>query len=123
MSHDNEMKTLADVLKLQTAKGYTEDFKVNNMGLLALQKEKIYQPNQLKVVDYYRFEGISDPGDESILYVIETEDGVKGTLVDSFGVDSDELTSSFMQKVEEISKVIGSENINRFYDEPKNRNS
>lgn len=119
MIQDNEMNTLASVINLQIARGYTEDFKVNTMGILALKKEKIYQPGQIKVVDFYRFEGISDPGDESILYVIETNDGIKGTLVDSFGANSDELTSAFMQKVGEISKVIDGENVNRFYDEGK----
>ena len=84
---------------------------------MSLKTEKIYQPHQVKVVDFFRFEGPSDPGDESILYAIETDDGGKGTLVDSFGPDSDVHLTSFMQKVEEISKKIDGEKVEKFYNE------
>ena len=112
-----EMKTLVSTLNRLIKKGYTEDYKVNYSGLMSLKTEKVYQPEQVKVVDFHRFEGSSDPGDESILYAIETDDGGKGTLVDSFGPDSDVHLTSFMQKVDEISKKIDGEKVERFYDE------
>ncbi len=103
--HENsEMKTLVSSLNCLIQKGYSEDYKVNDAGLAALKTGKVYQPDQVKVVDFYRFEGTSDPADESILYAIETNDGCKGTLVDSFGPSSDTEVTVFMQKVEEISK-------------------
>ena len=101
---NSEMKTLVSTLNSLIQKGYTEDYKANDAGLKALKTEKIYQPDQVKVVDLYRFEGTSDPADESILYAIETNDGGKGTLVDAFGPSSDTKVTAFMQKVEEISK-------------------
>ncbi|MBK9636408.1 MAG: hypothetical protein IPO63_00765 [Bacteroidetes bacterium] len=81
-------------------KGYTEDYKAQVSGLKALKSGKIYQPEEVKVVDFHRFEGSSDPGDESILYAIETSDGGKGTLVDSYGPKSDTKVTTFMQQVE-----------------------
>ena len=58
----------------------------------------------MHVVDFMRFEGASDPADNTILYVIETTDGVKGTLIDAYGSYADAKVTSFMQEVEEINK-------------------
>jgi hypothetical protein len=41
-----------------------------------------------------------------ILYVIETNDGVKGTLVDGYGAYADSDVSKFIVQVEEIEKQI-----------------
>jgi len=105
-TENSEMKTLVASLNNLVQKGYTEDYKVNDTGLQALKTEKVYQPDQVKVVDFYRFEGTSDPADESILYAIETNDGSKGTLVDAYGPSSDTKVTAFMQKVKEISKKL-----------------
>ncbi|HKR06280.1 MAG TPA: hypothetical protein VJY62_16710 [Bacteroidia bacterium] len=102
----SEMKTLVSTLNSLVQKGYTEDYKVNDTGLKAIKKGKIYQPDQVKIVDFHRFEGTSDPADESILYVIETNDGSKGTLVDAFGPSSDTKVTAFIKNVEEISKKV-----------------
>ena len=102
-----EMKTLASTLNKLVAEGYTEDFKVSEMGLLSLQQEKKYQPEEIHVVDFFRFEGESDPADNSILYAIETTDGTKGTLTDAFGPYADAGVTKFMKEVEDITKKTG----------------
>jgi len=84
--------------------GYTEDFKAAERGLLSLQSERIYEPAQIHVVNFFRFEGASDPADNTILYVIETTDGVKGTLVDAYGSYADAKVTAFMKQVEDINK-------------------
>ena len=100
-----DMTTMVTSLNSFVQKGYTEDYKATSSGLKALKTGKFYLPQEVVVVDFQRFEGTSDPGDESILYVIETNDGGKGTLVDAFGPASDTQVTSFMQQVEEISKM------------------
>ena len=102
---NSEMKTLVTTLNGLIRKGYVEDYKVTEKGLKALKTEKLYQPGDIKVTDFYRFEGTSDPGDESILYAIEAHDGSKGTLTDAFGPSGDIKVTAFMQKVEEITKL------------------
>jgi hypothetical protein len=103
-STTEEMKSLASCLNKLVLDGYTEDFKAAERGLLSLQSEKIYEPGQVRVVNFFRFEGASDPADNTILYVIETADGVKGTLVDAYGSYADAKVTSFMQEVEDIQK-------------------
>lgn len=87
-------------------KGYTDQFKVEKKNLVSLKdSKKKYKPKDVKAVNFYRFEGISDPDDMSILYAIETCDGTKGTLVDAYGRYSDDATGEFMQEVDVSKKV------------------
>jgi hypothetical protein len=79
--------------------GYDKNFKALEEGLQCLETEKIYKPSDLSVVNFYRFEGISDPSDNSILYAVETSDGLKGTLVDAYGAYSDPFVEKFMKQV------------------------
>jgi len=100
------MKTLALCLNKVVKEGYTEDFKVTDRGMISLHENRRYSPEQVHVVNYFRFEGFSDPADNSILYVIETDDGKKGTLIDAYGPYADEKVNKFMQQVEDVHKKI-----------------
>lgn len=88
------------------ADGFVEQFKVEKGKLTTADKKKTYKPKDIKTVNFYRFEGSSNPDDMSILYAVETVDGVKGTLVDAYGLYADEGTGSFMQEVEVHKKMV-----------------
>ena len=98
------MRSLATCLSKMVKEGYTEDFQLTEKGLESLRKHNNYKPEQIQVVNFFRFEGESDPDDNAILYVIETEDGIKGTLIDAYGIYNDPNISKFMKDVENIHK-------------------
>jgi ribosomal protein S8 len=98
------MKSLATCLHKMVKEGYIEDFQITEQGLESLHKHNKYRPEQIQVVNFFRFEGQSDPDDNAILYVIETDDGTKGTLIDAYGVYNDPKVSRFMKDVETIKK-------------------
>jgi hypothetical protein len=99
------MKSLSSCVNRMKEEGFREDFQVNEKGLSTFDNSKNYKPEQVRILNFYRFEGESDPGDNSILYVIETDDGNKGTLVDGYGAYSDENVAKFIVDVEKIQKV------------------
>jgi hypothetical protein len=100
------MTDLQKCLNRLEQKGYTDQFRVEKKRLQSMtDAKKKYKPQDLTAVNFYRFEGISDPDDMSILYAIETCDGQKGTLIDAYGRYSDEETSAFMQDVDIHKKV------------------
>jgi hypothetical protein len=105
-SHDDkeEMKTLSACISSLTREGYEAQFKMTKAGLQSLTTEKIYKPDEVRIVTFYRFEGESDPADNSILYAIETSEGEKGTLTDAYGVYADVNLSEFIKCVEDIEK-------------------
>lgn len=98
-----DMKTLSICLNKLVREGYEEDFKVNKNELCSVHGKKCYQPEEVHIVDFFRFEGASDPADNSILYAIETNDGTKGTLTDAFGPYADVNIDKFIKQVEDIS--------------------
>jgi hypothetical protein len=98
------LKTLSSCLNKALKDGYTENFKATSTGLKSLETEKKYNPQELKVVDFYRFEGASDPGDNSILYIVEARDGAKGTLVDSYGAYADANVGKIVTQIPTIEK-------------------
>jgi len=72
---------------------------VVDQGLRAVGSGKTFLADGVMIAEYHRFEGVSDPDDLAILYAIETRSGLRGTLVDAFGVYADPLVSSFMKDV------------------------
>ena len=82
--------------------GYSEYFKVTTRGLYAISKSRYYRPEQVQLIDTYRCDTQNTTGDESMVYAIETSDGVKGTLVDTSGVNSDPGINKFIEEAEEI---------------------
>lgn len=103
-SNADDMKTLASCLNKIVKEGYHENFKVMEKGLQSLETGKVYSPDQVRIVNFYRFEGVSDPSDSAILYVIETDDGAKGSLTDAYGMYADPEIDKFIKDVEDISK-------------------
>ena len=99
-----ELKTLSSCIESLQKQGYIKNFMVNDKGLYDIEADKVYTPELVKIPNFYRFEGESDPGDSSILYAIETEDGVKGLLSDSYGPYSDPEVAKFITEVQEINK-------------------
>ena len=98
------LKTLVEVHTRLLADGYKEEFTVADNLLKALSTGKQYAPADVSIINFFRFEGQTDPADSSIMYVLETKDGTKGTLVDAYGPDGDADKTLFIREVENIQK-------------------
>lgn len=111
MQEKERMQPLVDVLKVVRQRGYTSDFMVTDDGSFReTASQKAYLPDQVKIVDFYRFEHDTNPGDMAILYVVETSDGLKGTISDAYGAYSDAKTENFMRQVEDLGKNVDRHN-------------
>jgi hypothetical protein len=99
MARVGDTSTLAGAMHELDRRGFVEHFMLTNGGLLGLPSGKKFRPDEIKVSEVYRFEGISDPGDMSVLYALETRSGLHGTLVDAFGVYADPGVGAFMKEV------------------------
>ena len=86
--------------------GFGTQFQAIEKGLKSLKTNKMFQPEEIKIVHYYRFEGESDPSDNAILYVVETSSGEKGTLIDGYGIYYNAKVSEFVKEVEEIKAAV-----------------
>jgi hypothetical protein len=80
-------------------RGFTASFVVDGDGLRAAETGRRYRPEEVDIRDTYRFEGTSDPDDMSIVYALETRDGVRGTLVDAYGVNADPAVGALLDRM------------------------
>ena len=99
MPQPTEICTLASALDDMKARGFTAQFTVAGERLRALESGATFAPYQVAIVETHRFEGVSDPDDMAILYGLETSGGLRGTLVDAFGVYADPSIGAFMEAV------------------------
>jgi len=76
--------TLSIAINALTKEGFSEDFKAMENCIKGLYSKKEYQPEDLKIVYVFRFEGMTNPEDETELFAIVANDGTKGTLVMSY---------------------------------------
>ena len=98
-------QTLRRVVDELARRGYTEHFRGVDGGLGALGSGQRFGPEDLTIRGYHRFEGTSDPDDMAIAYAIETRSGVRGILVDAFGVYADPTTAAALKNVPILGKT------------------
>lgn len=95
----NSYSSLSVAIQDLQNKGFTEDFNLVADGIESKSLKRKWKSGELEVVKFYRFEGMTDPGDNTILYLIETSDGSKGLLVDVYGADSGLVSPEMIKKL------------------------
>lgn len=93
------METMTAAIDALEQRGFTEHLSVVGGRLRVAGTGASFQPWDLVIREHRRFEGVSDPDDMAIVYAIEATGGVRGTLVDAYGVYADPLISAFMGTV------------------------
>lgn len=95
----NRYSTLVIALQDLQKRGYECDFQISGNSIKCLANNRLYQANDMIIAEYHRFEGVSNPDDMSIVFVIECKDGTKGTVVSAYGMYADIKLLDFMDKV------------------------
>lgn len=96
---DTGYSSLSVAIEQLQKEGYTEDFNLVEDGIQSKGLKKSWKAGECDVVRYFRFEGMTNPGDSSILYVIETTDGRKGLLVDNYSAAGTYLSPEMRKKL------------------------
>jgi hypothetical protein len=93
--------TVSSVIEELRSKKHDHEFLITHQGLTA-GTGKFYNPEELKITQTYRFEERSNPSFSSILYLIETNDGLKGYNLDAYGAYDnykDDVYGSFIKNI------------------------
>ena len=96
MKNYNSLSEATNDLK---ARGYTEDLNLKPTCIECPSRNLQWHPEQFTIDEFYRFEGMSNPDDNSIVFAISSKDGVKGVLVDAYGMYSESLSESMIRKL------------------------
>jgi len=91
--------TLVDTLNDLKKRGYDHDFNLKEDCIHCAQLGRQLSPEEFEVVEVHRFEGASNPDDSSVVYAIEGPDGIKGTLVNAYGIYADPASDKLIAKL------------------------
>lgn len=94
------MTTLSEVTAKLKKEGYTIDFNLNENCLECHGSFLQILPEEFEIDRIYRFEGVSDPADEAVVYAISSpKHKLKGVLVNGYGIYSDVLADEMVKKL------------------------
>jgi hypothetical protein len=93
-------ESLVDALTDLKSRGYEVDFMKEPTCLYCYALDLWIAPEQFNIDEFYRFEENSSPDDTSVLYAISSYTGIKGTLVDAYGVYADSVSFDLAMKLE-----------------------
>lgn len=97
-SYDTVSQAITELKK----RGFSTDFNLEE-NCIVCHLEK-FDPDDFEITEVYRFEGDTDPADESVVYAIESKTGMKGVLVNGYGIYSEPMSDKMIKKLSIIKK-------------------
>ena len=91
--------TLSEAIQDLQRRGYGNDFNFKPHCLECVSLKLEIHPEDFYVDEMHRFEGMSSTDDNSILYAISSKNGIKGTLVDAYGVYAENISEQMRKKL------------------------
>ncbi len=93
-------QTVVEALTDLKNRGFNLDFNLANGVLHNSDQDIKLQPEDFTICELHRFEGMSDPADNSIVYAIESKKyNVKGVFVNGYGTYSDDISEELLKKL------------------------
>ncbi len=97
MEHQSHYATVSTALNELKKQGFTVDFNLHDNCIVC--GEGKFEAADFDIVDVYRYEGNSDPGDEATVYAIQSKTGIKGVLVTGYGASEDSFSTEVLSKL------------------------
>jgi hypothetical protein len=91
--------SLSQAINDLKARGYTEDFNLKPTCIECPSLNLQLHPEDFTIDEFHRFEGMSNPDDNSIVFAISSKTGIKGVLVDAYGVYAENLNEGMIRKL------------------------
>ncbi len=82
------METLSQAINRLITTGYAGIFRPTGQHLVCGRCDTHVDPATMAVDEIVRFEGVSDPDDQAILYALDAECGHRGLYTAAYGVDA-----------------------------------
>jgi hypothetical protein len=101
MERKSHYGTVTEALAKFREQGYSLDFNLEKDRLISGMDA--WHMDDFDIVDVYRYEGESDPGDSAAVYAIRSKDGHKGVLVTGYGISSEGISSDLLKKLDDDS--------------------
>ncbi|WP_047416921.1 hypothetical protein [Cellulophaga sp. Hel_I_12] len=100
----SQKNTLTQDITEAKKQGFILEFYYRDFKIYARNTDKVYDKNDCLLIEYCRHEGMSDPGDASILFLIACNDGSKGHLISGYGIYADSEVIDFVLSLKKQTK-------------------
>jgi hypothetical protein len=98
------MEELADALRRLTLAGYVDEYRAEAEGLKSSASGTCRPPEDFRVDETVRFEGESDPSEESAVFALTSRiDETRGTYTVAYGALMDGLDAEMVRRLGETS--------------------
>ena len=92
--------TVVEALNGLKESGYTTNFNTAFDKLICSEKKHVLNPDEFEITEVYRFEGDTNPGDEDVVYAVESKNGdIKGVFSGAFGLYADSVSTDMLRKL------------------------
>lgn len=91
--------TVSEAVNDLHQRGFTADFSFEDDHLNCAALTLKLHPHEFEVVETHRFEGPSDPADSSVVYAIESHGGVRGVMVNAYGIYAESTSAELVKKL------------------------
>lgn len=95
-NYSNLIEAIAGLKK----QGYTEDFNLKKNAIIPGSGTYEIFHDEFVIDKYFRFEGDTDPGEQSIIYAIHSlKYNIKGILINAYGIYAESLSNEMIGKL------------------------
>ncbi len=93
--------TLSEAVNDLIKRGYNFNFNIKWDCIQCVENRINLEPHEFEIDQVYRFQEMSDVGDENILFAISSEKyNMKGLLVNAFGTYSETTSAELIAKLD-----------------------
>ncbi len=99
--------TVTEAVNDLKERGFNVNFNLAFDKLICLEDNFCLNPNEFEIVEVHRFEGVTNPSDEDVVYAVESKDEkIKGVVTSAFGLYADPVSNEMIQKLSMHKKPI-----------------
>ena len=91
--------TVTEAIKALKIQGYNQDFNLHHEWIECPSMDLRLKPEEFHVDEVHRFEGMTSPDDSEVLFAISSTRGVKGLLLDAYGVYASSMSPGMISKL------------------------
>ena len=91
--------TLSEAITALVTRGYANDFNLHPDWIECAPLNVKFKPEEFHIDEVHRFEGMTNPDDSSVLYAISSTSGIKGLLVDAYGVYAESISKAMLDRL------------------------
>ena len=95
----NTEDTLSQTMAQLKKRGYIHDLNLCSHHIECHALKLKLHPEDFDIDEVHRFEGMSSTDDNSVLYAIQSKKGIKGLLVDAYGVYAENISEAMRLKL------------------------